>query len=120
MARIALVTGGTRCIGAAISEALLEAGHCVVATYAGNDAAAKAFRTKTGAAVYRWDASDFEARATGIRQVGAAVGEPIEAWSTMTPDASFGIFDLAAHGVDSKQIREKRDALFAIVQSVSA
>jgi acetoacetyl-CoA reductase len=74
MARIALVTGGTRGIGAAISEALLKAGYCVAATYAGNDAAAKAFRTKTGAAVYRWDASDFEACATGIREVEAAVG----------------------------------------------
>jgi acetoacetyl-CoA reductase len=117
MARIALVTGGTRCIGAAISEALPEAGHCVVATYAGNDAAAKAFRAKTGAAVYRWDASDFEARATGIRQVGAAVG-PID---VLVNNA--GIvrdLDFAAHGVDSKQIREKRDALFAIVQSVLA
>src|SRR3984957_15378682 len=74
MARIVLVTGGTRGIGAAISEALLKAGYCVAATYAGNDAAAKAFRTKTGAAVYRWDASDFEACATGIREVEAAVG----------------------------------------------
>jgi acetoacetyl-CoA reductase len=117
MARIALVAGGTRGIGAAISEALLKAGYCVAASYAGNDAAAKAFRTKTGAAVYRWDASDFEARATGIRQVGAAVG-PID---VLVNNA--GIvrdLDLAAHGVDSKQIREKRDALFAIVQSVLA
>ena len=64
MARIALVTGGTRGIGAAISEALLKAGYRVAASYAGNDAAAKAFRNKTGAAVYRWDASDFEACAS--------------------------------------------------------
>jgi acetoacetyl-CoA reductase len=77
MARVALVSGGTRGIGAAISEALLKAGYCVAATYAGNDAAAKAFRTKTVAAVYRWDAGDFEACAAGIREVEAAVG-PID------------------------------------------
>jgi len=77
MARVALVTGGTRGIGAAISEALLKAGYCVAATYAGNDVAARAFRAKTGAAVYRWDAGDFEACVAGIREVEAAVG-PID------------------------------------------
>src|SRR3984957_12623335 len=77
MARIVLVTGGTRGIGAAISEALLRAGYCVAAIYAGNDVAAKAFRAKTGAAVYRWDAGDFEACPAGIREVEAAVG-PID------------------------------------------
>lgn len=65
MARAALVSGGTRGIGAAISEALLKAGYSVAATYAGNEAAAKAFREKTGAAVYRWDAGDFEACGAG-------------------------------------------------------
>jgi NAD(P)-dependent dehydrogenase (short-subunit alcohol dehydrogenase family) len=77
----------------------------------------KSFRTKTGAAVYRWDASDFEACAAGIREVEAAVG-PID---VLVYNA--GIvrdLDLAALGVDSKQIREKRDARFAVVQSVSA
>ncbi len=77
MARVALVSGGTRGIGAAISEALLKAGYHVAATYAGNNAAAEAFRAKTGASVYRWDASDFEACAAGIRQVEAVVG-PID------------------------------------------
>jgi acetoacetyl-CoA reductase len=77
MARVALVSGGTRGIGAAISEALLKAGYHVAASYAGNNAAAEAFRAKTGASVYRWDASDFEACAAGIRQVEAAVG-PID------------------------------------------
>ena len=77
MARVALVTGGTRGIGAAISEALLKAGYRVAATYAGNDVAAKTFRAKTGAVVYRWDAGDFEACVAGIREVEAAVG-PID------------------------------------------
>lgn len=53
MARVALVSGGTRGIGAAISEALVKAGYHVAATYVGNDAAAEAFRAKTGAGVYR-------------------------------------------------------------------
>ncbi|THD71866.1 MAG: SDR family NAD(P)-dependent oxidoreductase [Bradyrhizobium sp.] len=77
MARVALVSGGTRGIGAAISEALLQAGYRVAATYAGNVAAAEAFRAKTGAAVYRWDAADFEACTAGIREVEAAIG-PID------------------------------------------
>ena len=77
MARVALVSGGTRGIGAAISEALLHAGYRVSATYAGNDAAATAFRARTGIAVHRWDAGDFEACVAGIRQVEAAAG-PIE------------------------------------------
>jgi acetoacetyl-CoA reductase len=77
MVRVALVSGGTRGIGAAISEGLLKAGYRVAATYFGNNAAAEAFRAKTRASVYRWDASDFEACAAGIRQVEADLG-PIE------------------------------------------
>ena len=74
MARVALVSGGTRGIGAAISQALLKAGYCVAATYVGNDAAAKAFGAKTAAGVHSWDAGDFEACAAGIREVKAARG----------------------------------------------
>ena len=57
MARVALVTGGTRGIGAAISKALKGAGYKVAATYAGNDAAAEKFKTDTGIPVYKWDVS---------------------------------------------------------------
>jgi acetoacetyl-CoA reductase len=77
MARVALISGGTRGIGAAISKALLKAGYRVAATYVGNDTAAEAFRAETGARVYRWDAGDFEACVTGVRQVEATVG-PID------------------------------------------
>jgi acetoacetyl-CoA reductase len=69
MARVALVSGGTRGIGAAISKALVEAGYRVAATYAGNVAAADAFRAKTGIDVYRWDVGSFEACTRGIREV---------------------------------------------------
>ncbi|WP_127088829.1 acetoacetyl-CoA reductase [Aquabacter cavernae] len=74
MARTALVTGGTRGIGEAISVALKEAGYQVAANYAGNDAAAAAFHEKTGIPVFKWDVSDFEACKAGIAKVEAEVG----------------------------------------------
>jgi acetoacetyl-CoA reductase len=77
MARVALVTGGTRGIGAAISRNLKQAGYRVAANYAGNDEAANAFRTETGIPVFKFDVSDAGACETGIRAVAADVG-PID------------------------------------------
>lgn len=77
MARVALVTGGSRGIGAAISIALKEAGFSVAATYAGNDDAAAKFKGETGIGVYKWDVGDFDACAAGIAQVEAELG-PVE------------------------------------------
>jgi acetoacetyl-CoA reductase len=77
MARVALVTGGTRGIGAAISAALKDAGYKVAATYGGNDAAANAFKEATGIAVYKWDVGDFEACRAGVARVEADLG-PVE------------------------------------------
>lgn len=77
MARTALVTGGTRGIGEAISLALKAAGYQVAANYAGNHEAAKAFHEKTGIPVFQWDVSDFEACKAGIAKVEAEVG-PID------------------------------------------
>ncbi len=77
MARVALVTGGTRGIGAAISKALQAAGYKVAANYAGNDAAAQSFKAETGIAVYKWDVSNFDACAAGVKQVEAELG-PVE------------------------------------------
>jgi acetoacetyl-CoA reductase len=74
MARVALVTGGTRGIGAAISKALKAAGYKVAASYAGNDEAAKAFSSETGIPSFKWDVSDAAACAAGIKQVEASVG----------------------------------------------
>ena len=74
MTRIALVTGGTRGIGAAIAKALKAAGHTVAATYAGNDEKAKAFKDETGISVYKWDVADPQACETGIAQVAADLG----------------------------------------------
>src|SRR5690606_23101981 len=77
MGRIALVTGGTRGIGEAISIALKEAGYSVVANYAGNDEVASAFSKKNGIPVYKFDVSDFSACQDAVKKIEAAVG-PIE------------------------------------------
>jgi acetoacetyl-CoA reductase len=77
MARIALVTGGTRGIGAAVSKALKAEGYTVAASYAGNDEAANAFKAETGIPVFKWDVSNYDACAAGVKAVEAAVG-PID------------------------------------------
>ncbi|MCB2010377.1 MAG: acetoacetyl-CoA reductase [Geminicoccaceae bacterium] len=77
MSRVALVTGGSRGIGAAISIALKEAGYKVAANYAGNDEAAARFKADTGIPVYKWSVADYDACAAGIRQVEADLG-PLE------------------------------------------
>ncbi|MCE6076247.1 beta-ketoacyl-ACP reductase [Agrobacterium vitis] len=77
MSRVALVTGGTRGIGAAISTALKAAGYTVAANYAGNDEAAKAFEAETGIPVFKWDVSSYEASKQGIAAIEAALG-PVE------------------------------------------
>ena len=74
MSKVAIVTGGTRGIGAAVSKALKAAGYTVAANYAGNDAAAEAFRAETGIAVFKWDVSSYEACAEGIAKVEAELG----------------------------------------------
>ncbi len=77
MARVALVTGGTRGIGAAISRALADAGRTVVANYAGNEEAAQAFARETGIRIHKFDVSDFAACETAVNAITAEVG-PIE------------------------------------------
>ncbi|MCO4317542.1 beta-ketoacyl-ACP reductase [Phyllobacterium sp. 21LDTY02-6] len=74
MTRTAIVTGGTRGIGAAISTALKTAGYNVVATYAGNDEAAQKFREATGIPIYKWDVSNYEECAAGIARVEEEYG----------------------------------------------
>ncbi len=74
MARVALVTGGTRGIGAAISRALKDVGRTVVASYAGNDAAAHAFHEETGITVMRFDAGDFAACEAAVAEIASRHG----------------------------------------------
>ena len=74
MSRVAIVTGGSRGIGAAISIALKEAGYSVAANYAGNDEAAARFKDETGIPVYKWSVADYDACVEGIKQVEADLG----------------------------------------------
>ena len=77
MARVAIVTGGTRGIGHAISIALKNRGCRVAATYGGNDAAARQFQAETGTPVYKWDVADFAACQEGVTRVTRELG-PID------------------------------------------
>ena len=77
MPRVAVVTGGTRGIGRAISVALKNAGYRVAANYGGNDQAARQFNEETGIPVFKFDVADFDACAEGVKSIGAQLG-PIE------------------------------------------
>lgn len=91
MSRVALVTGGTRGIGAAISIALKNAGYTVAANFAGNEEKAKAFEAETGIPVFKWDVSNYQACVDGIAAVEAALG-PVEVLvnnAGITRDAMF-------------------------------
>jgi acetoacetyl-CoA reductase len=91
MSRVALVTGGSRGIGAAISAALKNAGYTVAANYAGNDEAAAAFSKETGIPTYKWNVADYEASKAGIAKVEADLGpiEVVVANAGITRDAPF-------------------------------
>ncbi|MBT8154881.1 acetoacetyl-CoA reductase [Epibacterium ulvae] len=91
MARIALVTGGSRGIGAAISKTLKAEGYTVAATYAGNDEAAAAFTEETGIKTYKWNVGDYEDSKAGITQVEADLGgiDVVVANAGITRDAPF-------------------------------
>ena len=104
MARTALVTGGSRGIGAAISIALKDAGYNVAANYAGNDEAAAKFKSETGIPVFKWSVADYDACADGIGKVEAEVG-PIDVLvnnAGITRDAPF-------HKMTPEQWREVID-----------
>ena len=91
MARVALVTGGSRGIGAAISLALKNAGCAVAATYAGNDEAAAAFTKETGIKTYKWNVANYDDSKAGLAQVEADLGpiDIVAANAGITRDAPF-------------------------------
>ena len=91
MERVALVTGGSRGIGAAISIALKNDGYKVAATYAGNDEAASKFSSETGINTYKWNVANYEESAEGLNQVQAELGpiDTVIANAGITRDAPF-------------------------------
>jgi acetoacetyl-CoA reductase len=117
MARVALVTGGTRGIGAAISAALKDAGCRVAANYGGNDEAAAKFKESTGIPVYKWDVSDFQTCQEGIAKVQADLG-PIE---VLVNNAGI-TRDTTLHRMKFEQwsevIRTNLDSLFNMTRGV--
>jgi acetoacetyl-CoA reductase len=117
MARVALVTGGTRGIGEAISVALKDAGYKVAANYGGNDEAARKFKEKTGISVYKWDVSDFEACQDGIAKVEGDLG-PVE---VLVNNAGI-TRDTTLHRMKPEQwdavIRTNLDSLFNMTRGV--
>ncbi len=117
MPRVALVTGGTRGIGAAISKALKNAGYTVAANYGGNDAVAGTFEKETGISAYKWDVGNFDACAQGIKKVEAIHG-PVDILV-----ANAGITrDSFLHKMTPEQwqavIRTNLDGLFNLTRNV--
>ncbi|MEM8597289.1 MAG: SDR family NAD(P)-dependent oxidoreductase, partial [Pseudomonadota bacterium] len=110
MGRVALVTGGSRGIGAAIATTLMDAGYSVAATYGGNDEAAAKFTAETGIKTYKWSVADYEACKAGIAQVEADLG-PVDVlvnnagitrdapFHKMTPDQWSAVIDTNLTGV---------------------
>ena len=136
MSRVALVTGGSRGIGAAISKALKDAGYTVAASYAGNDEAASKFTGETGIKTSRWDVADYEASKAGIAQVEADLG-PIEIvvanagitkdapFHKMTPDQWKAVIDTNLTGVFNTihpvwpGMRERKFGRVVVISSVN-
>ncbi|HEV7258622.1 MAG TPA: acetoacetyl-CoA reductase [Bosea sp. (in: a-proteobacteria)] len=117
MTKVALVTGGTRGIGAAISQALAKAGHKVAASYAGNDEAAAKFKAETGIPVFKWDVGDYDACAAGIAKVEAELG-PVDILVNNAGITRDGFFHKMTKEQWSDVIRTNLDSLFNMTRPV--
>jgi acetoacetyl-CoA reductase len=136
MSRTALVTGGSRGIGAAISQALKDAGYRVAATYAGNDEAAAAFTAETGIKTYKWNVADYDECKAGIAAVEADLG-PVEVlvnnagitrdapFHRMTPEQWHQVIDTNLTGVFNMThnvwpgMRERKFGRVVIISSIN-
>lgn len=136
MARVALVTGGTRGIGRATAEALKAAGYTVAASYAGNDDAANAFKSETGISVYKFDVGDFDACASAIGQIESDLG-PIDVlvnnagitrdtmlhkmtpdqWNAVTDTNLTGLFNMCRNVIEG--MRERKFGRIVNISSIN-
>lgn len=117
MARVALVTGGTRGIGAAIAKALKAAGHKVAATFAGNKEKADAFKAETGIAVFQWDVGEEAACSGGIAKVEAELG-PVEILVNNAGITRDGWFHKMDHAAWSAVLKTNLDSMFTMTKPV--
>jgi acetoacetyl-CoA reductase len=117
MARVAIVTGGTRGIGAAIAKGLKAAAYTVAATYHGNDEAAAKFKDETGVATYRWDVADPATCAAGVKQVEAELG-PVDVLVNNAGITKDAMFHKMTFEQWSAVMRTNLDSMFSMTRSV--
>jgi len=117
MARVALVTGGTRGIGAAISRTLKGAGYTVAANYGGNDEAAQKFKGETGIPVYKFDVSDPAACEAGIRAIESELG-PVDIVVNNAGITRDGMFHRMTYEQWQAVIRTNLDSMFTVTRPV--
>ena len=117
MAKVALVTGGSRGIGAAISKGLKAAGYSVAASYAGNDEAAAKFTAETGIKTYKWDVSDYDSCVAGIAKVEADLG-PVDVLVNNAGITRDGMFHKMSYEQWSAVMRTNLDSMFAMTRPV--
>jgi acetoacetyl-CoA reductase len=117
MARVAVVTGGTRGIGAAITKGLKDAGYEVAAVYAGNDEAAKAVKSGTGCHTYKWDVADPKACADGLAQVVKDLG-PVDILVNNAGITKDGMFHRMSFDQWSAVMRTNLDSMFCMTRPV--
>ncbi|WGF86907.1 acetoacetyl-CoA reductase [Marinivivus vitaminiproducens] len=119
MARIALVTGGTRGIGEAISKALLGRGYVVAASYAGNEEKAKAFTDETGIGTFKFDVGDYDATVAAVKDIESSLG-PIDVLVNNAGITRDGFFHKMSKEAWDAVIRTNLDSLFNVTQPVFA
>ncbi|HUU67594.1 MAG TPA: acetoacetyl-CoA reductase [Methyloceanibacter sp.] len=117
MGRVALVTGGTRGIGEAVSKGLKKAGYKVAATYAGNDDAANAFKKETGIPVFKWDVGDYAACEQGVIAVENEVG-PVEVLVNNAGISRDAMLQKMSHEQWEQVMRTDLDSVFNMARQV--